>query len=82
MNTIELKNNFHELIDNFEDESVLSSFFELMQNANSKENGRLWNRLSIAEQEELLIALEESEFDNNLIDNDEVMSKYKEWLVK
>lgn len=80
MNTIELKENFHSLIDSIDNESLLLSFYNLMKNSSSSEDGQLWNRLSISEQEELLLSFEESKNDENLLSHDEMKQKHKKWL--
>ncbi len=42
---------------------------------NSKSN--IWDTLSEEQKREVLLSYEESEDDSNLVDNDEVMEKYK-----
>ena len=42
----------------------------------SAKEGRLWERLTIQEREELLLALEESEDPKNLISHDEMKKKH------
>lgn len=80
MNTIELRKNFHLLIDSIENENLLISFYDLIKKRSSANEGQLWNRLTKQEQEELLLTLEESKNPDNLISHDEMKKKYKEWL--
>ncbi len=80
MNTIELKKSFHNLIDSINNENLLMSFYELMKKRFSSTEGQLWNRLSKQEQEDLLLALEESDEEENLINNEEMKIKHKKWL--
>ena len=80
MNTIELRKNFHLLIDSIENENLLISFYDLIKKRSSANEGQLWNRLTKQEQEELLLALEESKNPDNLISHDEMKKKHKEWL--
>jgi hypothetical protein len=80
MTTIELRNNFHHLIDSIENESVLLKFYELMSRKRESIDGSLWNRLSTDEQEELLVAEREAEDPNNLITHAEMKKKLDEWL--
>lgn len=61
MNAIEIKKNFHQLIDSIENENLLISFYELMKKRNATQEGQLWNSLTKPEQDELLLALEESD---------------------
>jgi hypothetical protein len=80
MNTIELKNNFHHLIDSIDNEHLLLRFYDLMKSRTISKDGKLWSRLTKEEQEELLIAFEESEKEENLLSHDEMMKKHKKWL--
>jgi hypothetical protein len=80
MNTIELKKNFHLLIDSIENENLLISFYELIKKRSSTKEGQLWNRLTKQEQEELLISLEEIVNPENLISHEEMTRKHKKWL--
>ena len=80
MNTIELKKNFHSLIDSIENESLLMSFYDIIKSRTKIKDGQLWSRLDKNEQEELLITFEESENPDNLIDSEEMRKKHKKWL--
>jgi len=80
MNTIELKKNFHHLIDSIDNENLLINFFDLIKRRYSTKEGQLWNRLTKQEQEELLLAVEESENSENLISHEEMNEKHKKWL--
>jgi hypothetical protein len=40
----------------------------------------LWETLNEKQKQEILLALEESEDDSNLISNDEVMARFKKYL--
>ncbi len=80
MNTIELKKNFHSLIDSIENESLLMSFYDIIKSKTKSKDGQLWGRLNKDEQEELLIAFEESENPDNLIDNEKMKKKHGKWL--
>ncbi len=80
MSTIELKTNFHKLIDTFNNESVLYKFYELLLKAKEAKNNQLWSRLTKEEQEELILIEKESHNDENLIKHSEVSKKHKKWL--
>jgi hypothetical protein len=80
MTTIELKNNFHQLIDSIENENLLLKFYELMRNRSISKEGSLWSRLSKEEQDDLLMAFDESDREENLISQNEMMKKHKKWL--
>jgi len=80
MNTIELKKNFHNLIDSIDNESLLIHLYEIMKSKTDTKAGELWGRLSKNEQEELLAAFEESESPDNLVDFDTMKNKHEKWL--
>ena len=80
MTTIELKNNFHQLIDSIENENLLFKFYELMRNRSISKEGNLWSRLSKEEQDDLLMAFNESDKEENLIKHNEMVKKHKKWL--
>ncbi|MBN1199762.1 MAG: hypothetical protein JXA23_10455 [Bacteroidales bacterium] len=80
MTTLEIKNNFHLLIDSIENENLLRKFYELMLRKRALKDGILWNKLSDEERDELLLANEESENPDHLISHDEIKKKYSEWL--
>ena len=80
MNTIELKKNLHLLIDSIDNENLLISFYDLIKKRSSTSEGQLWTRLTKQEQEELLLALEESDNPENLISHEEMVTKHKKWL--
>jgi hypothetical protein len=82
MNTLELRNNFHNLIDSIENESLLLKFYDIIRKKNHSHKGELWNRLTKEEQIELLQAEQESKFSKNLISNKEMKKKHKKWLSK
>ena len=80
MDALEIKNNFHKLIDSIDNDNLLISFYNLLKNRSSMKDGQLWNRLTLQEQEELYFIIEESESKENLIPNDEMKKKHKKWL--
>ena len=80
MNTIELKNNFHKLIDTIDNDSILTKFYTLLKRASTHDEGKLWERLSENEKQELLQIDSETEDENNLISHSEIRKKHKRWL--
>ena len=80
MNTIEIKQSFHNLIDSIDNENLLISFYDLIKKRSAAKEGLLWNKLSEQEQQELLLSLEESKNPENLIDHKEMKIKHKKWL--
>jgi len=80
MNTIELRNNFHHLIDNMNNDNLLSKFYSIMASMKDRTDGKLIGRLTEEEQEELLRADIESNDPANLISHIEIQKKHKKWL--
>ena len=80
MNTVEIKNNFHKLIDRIDNDTVLSRFYEILEKASSVKDGSLWDRLTSEEKQELLQIDSETDSDDNLIPLQTIKDKHKKWL--
>ncbi len=80
MNSLDLKKDFHTLIDSIDNENLLSEFYILIKRRISDKEGNLWKSLTKKEQEELNLAFEESKNPKNLISHEEMKKKHKKWL--
>lgn len=80
MDTIELKKSFHLLIDSIDNENLLINFYDILKKRSSAEEGKLWENLTIEDQEELLFVLKESYNPENLISQSEMKKKHQKWL--
>lgn len=80
METKQIKLNFHLLIDEINNDRILTKFYGLMLKSNQSSNGSLWSRLTKEEQEELLLSDLESKDEDNLIPHSEIQKKHKKWL--
>ncbi len=80
LDAIELKKRFHLLIDSIDNDNLLLSFYDLLQQRTKTMDGKLWEKLDYEEQKELLHAVEESKSPENLIGSDEQKRKHKKWL--
>jgi len=80
MNTFEIQNDFHSLIDSIDNDRVLLFFYNIMKKRAFDENGKLWKNLSEEEKAELLSAYDESKQFDDLIDFQTIKSKYSKWL--
>jgi hypothetical protein len=80
MNTTELKKSFHLLIDSIDNENLLINFYDILKKKSSAVESKLWSNLTIEDQKELLLALEESDNPENLISQDEMKKKHQKWL--
>jgi len=80
MNTLEIKTNFHHLIDQLNNEELLIKFYRIMEQASTTAEGQLWNRLTSDEQMELLKIEREAQSDLDLISTEQMQTKHKKWL--
>lgn len=75
-----IKEDFHHLIDTIDDEQLLKDYYQLIQRLNTDQTGNLWNNLSETEKQELLSAYDESFDENNLISHEQVKQQHEKWL--
>lgn len=80
MNALEIKTNFHHLIDQINNEQLLIKLYHIMEQASSTTDGQLWSRLTVEEQTELLRIEKEVRSDLDLIPNEQMQTKHKKWL--
>jgi len=80
MSTVELKKDFHNLIDSIDNEKLLNNFYDLIKKRISGREGQLWSRLSGKEQEELNLAFNESNKHEDLLSNEAMEKKHRKWL--
>ncbi len=85
MTQLEIKTNFHKLIDEIEDQNELTKLYEyfiaLKQNF-EKSGSDWWDELTDAQKADLDLALKECEDESNLIPHEQVMEEAKKWLKK
>ncbi len=74
-----IKEDFHHLIDTIDDEQLLNSYFQLMQQLTSQ-NGQIWNNLTEHQKNEVLLSYDESFDDKNLIPHEQVKKQHEKWL--
>lgn len=80
MDIIQLKSGIYSLIDQIENVELLKEYyFELEKIIKSGKSG-VWDTLSQKQKNEVLLSYAESELEENLIDENVVMEKYKKWL--
>ena len=80
MNVIDLKRDFHNLIDKVDNENLLRNLYNILKTRANSKDGHLWANLNTEEQEELLAVFEESEDYDKLIDNENVKKKHSKWF--
>ena len=80
MNKTVLKSNLHKLIDQIDNQNLLEEFYKEIKIILERSQGNIWDKLNEDQKKDILLSYEESEIDNNLLDHDTVINKYKDWL--
>lgn len=75
-----VKEKFHKLIDQIDDEKALEAYLNLILKLNRHESGKLYSMLTNKQKEELEISYQESFEESNLLSNETVKGKYSKWL--
>ncbi|MEJ1242317.1 hypothetical protein WBG78_29480 [Chryseolinea sp. T2] len=76
MSTAELKSTLHRILEEIEDERLLRAIHAFLEER-VNQPGRIWEKLTDEQREEVLLAYEESENEENLIDWEEVKKTMK-----
>jgi hypothetical protein len=74
MGTIELKSSIHKIVEGIHNEQLLQTIYQFLKSREKAKPGSLWQSLSDAQKEEVLLAFEESEDDNNLLPRDKAFT--------
>ncbi len=74
-----VKESFHQIIDKM-DETELKGLYQLFQRLSNRVPGGLWNNLTKAQKEELLLAYNESHNSENLVSHEEAKRLHQRWL--
>lgn len=77
MGTIELKSNIHKIVDGIQNEQLLQTLYDFLKVRATSKPGRLWNSLTEEQKQENLLAYDESEDEDNLVDRNKVLKKTK-----
>jgi len=80
MKQSDIRNSFHKLIDEIDNERLLMKFYDLLIKSSDQKEGELWNQLSDEQKNEVLIAESESHYHKNLIDHESQKTKHQKWL--
>ena len=72
MGTIELKSNIHKIVDEIQSEQLLQAIYDFLKSREKNKSSRLWDILTEEQKQEVLLAYDESEDENNLLDRDQV----------
>ena len=72
MNTLELKSSIHKTVEAIQNEELLQTVYDFLKSKEMSKSGELWNSLTEEQKNEVRMAYEESEDENNLMDVDEL----------
>ncbi|GAA3967482.1 hypothetical protein [Mucilaginibacter dorajii] len=75
-----IKEDFHHLIETIDDEQLLKGNYQLIQQLNNNQTGNLWKNLSETEKQELLLAYDESFEEKNLVSHEQMKQQHDKWL--
>jgi hypothetical protein len=82
MNSKDIKNELHNLIDSIDNELLLMKFYDLMLKSTTNKEGELWNSLTQDQKNQLLLADMEANEPENLISYNQQKTKHKKWHQK
>ncbi len=82
MDMLDIKNNFHHLIESIDDEAVLLNFYLLMKTQLSENDTLLIDTLSAKQYKVLMEVFDERFNDDNLMANEAIKQKYNKWFTK
>ena len=68
MGTMELKTNIHKIVDSIESEQLLKTIYDFLKIREKSTSNPSWNSLTEEQKREVLLAFDESEDENNLVD--------------
>lgn len=75
MGTIELKSNIHQIVDEIQSEQLLKTIYDFLKIRENSQSSGVWNILTQEQKQEVLLAYEEAEDENNLIDRKKIFGK-------
>ena len=76
----DIRANLHRLIDEIDNDLLLTKFYDLLLKSKVQKEGELWSQLTDNQKNEVLIAESESQYSKNLIDHEKQKSKHRKWL--
>ncbi len=72
-----LKSSLHQLVDEIENEQLLLTLRDFLELRKETQPGKLWEELPEGKKQEILLALEESADESNLISREEFLKSKK-----
>lgn len=77
MEALNLKSNIHKIVDGIQNEELLKSLYNFLKNRQDSKSDQFWDRLSVEQKEEILLAFEESENEQNILDREQFFQRPK-----
>ena len=77
METIELRSNIHKIVDRIQNEQLLQTIYDFLKVREENKPGAIWESLTLEQKQEVLLAYQESEDEDNLIDREKLFSRAK-----
>jgi len=75
--TLELNSNIHSIVDQIQNQQLLLTLYKILKSNNGKKSNGVWDSLTAEERVEVMLAFEELEDEDNLIESDKVLNKFK-----
>jgi len=75
MGTLELKANIHNIVESIQNEQLLQAVYDFLKLKENTQTGKIWNSVSQAERDEVLLAYEESKDKSNVIPISELFKR-------
>jgi hypothetical protein len=76
MDKIQLKSNIHSFIDQIDNIDLLKEYYREMKGLIKYNKSGIWDSLTEKQKSEVLLSYAESEDDENLVDNIDLMNKF------
>ena len=80
MDKVQLKSGIHSFIEQIDNLELLEEYYKQLKKIVKSGKSGIWNSLTEEQKNEILLAYEESELEENLVDENVVMEKYNKWI--
>jgi hypothetical protein len=69
--------NIHKIVDGIQNEQLLETIYDFLKVRQTDKSGRLWDSLTKEQKQEILLAYDESDDENNLIEKEKAFKRTK-----
>ena len=77
MGTLELRANIHSIVDGIQSEQLLQTLYDFLKIREKNKSGQLWASLTEQQKQDVLLAYDESENDEYLIESEKIFKSKK-----